>query len=205
MSAISTPSGLVAIADYFEREHQSSDRHEFLDGRVVAMAGGTYRHSVICLNVGAELRAKLKGKPCVTSESNTRVAVASRRAYVYPDLTVICGTPMFDPLDKRQTTLVNPTLLVEVLSEGTENYDRGEKFSLYRSVESLREYVIVETASPRVETFFRHEDGSWQFAAFELLTGVVRLRSLGIELPMAGIYERIDFAPAESSTPPDPE
>jgi Uma2 family endonuclease len=129
----------ATIAEYLRAEQASKEKHEYIDGEIRSMAGGTYKHSVVILNIAGELRSRLKGMPCRASDGNTRVAVANRRSCLYPNATVLCGPPEYDPQDKKQTTILNPTLVVEVLSEGTEAFDRGDKFSRYRDIPSLRE------------------------------------------------------------------
>jgi Uma2 family endonuclease len=145
----------ITIQEYLDREASARDEHEYHDGEIHMMAGGTYRESKVILSAGAAIHARLEGHPCQASESNTRVAVQQRSTYVYPDLTVICGEPEFDPLDKRGTTLTNPAVVVEVLSDTTEAYDRGGKFDLYRDLPTLRGYVIISTSEATVASFLR--------------------------------------------------
>lgn len=203
MTALPVPTPPVpkryTVEEYFDLEAAAVDKHEFHDGQIVAMAGGTLRHSQICLNVGGELRNRLKGKPCQAVESNTRVA-APRRHYQYPDVSVFCGPPEFDPADKRGTTLLNPTAVIEVLSESTQAYDRGAKFDRYRDVATLREYVLVSSDEPRVEVFLRQPDGTWLFSPYAGLQAVAALRSIGVDLPLSEVYDRVEFPPA----PPEP-
>lgn len=124
---------------YFEAEAAAVDRHEYHDGEVLMMAGGTYIHSVIITNTLVAVQTRLKGKPCRASEANTRVSPRPGLSYVYPDLTVVCGPPKFDPADNRQTTVLNPADVVEVVSPSTEAYDRGGKFTIYRDCPTLRQ------------------------------------------------------------------
>ena len=114
--------------EYLEMEEKAVERHEFHDGEILMMSGGTLRHSRIVMNTGATLHALLKGKPCFALDSNMRVRISDRWHYVYPDISVVCGTPIFDPDDPKKTTIINPRVVIEVLSESTESYDRGGKF-----------------------------------------------------------------------------
>lgn len=189
----------VSIADYLKAEEAAEVKSEYHDGEVLMMAGGTYKHSRISFNLGLSIGSRLRGHPCQASESNTRIAIASRNRYVYPDLTVICGQPQFDPNDRNQSTVTNPTLVAEVLSPSTELYDRGQKFDLYRDLPSLQEYVLISTTSPLVETFLRQPDGNWLLSYAKGPEAKIRLTSLNIELPLAEIYEQIDFEIQDST------
>ena len=187
----------MSYEEYVEWEETQLERHEFHDGEVLAMSGGTGEHSVVNLNIGGELRQRLKGRLCTVFDSNIRVRQAPGRDYVYPDVTVVCGRPVFEPplkpSHKRHLTLTNPTLIVETLSDSTEAYDRGEKFGLYIDIPTLREYVLVTQLRPRVETLLRGDDGTWSFAFWDGLDAVARLRSLEIDLPLAEVYAGADF------------
>ena len=183
--------------EYLRRERDASERHEYYHGEVFAMAGGSPDHSLICANVASEIGARLKGGPCKVYESSLRVRVPRTTLYTYPDVSVICGERQFDPLDTNRETVLNPALIVEVLSPSTESWDRGGKFQNYRQIESLREYVLVSTDKPLVETVLRQPDGTWNYAPTAGREARAALRSLGIELPAAEIYDGVDLpAPA---------
>lgn len=172
------------------RLEQAADgvRHEFHAGEVLAMSDGTYRHSRINANTIRAVGNRLEGSPCFVLESNMRVRLEREDRYVYPDASIVCGEPRFDPLDKSETTITNPRVLIEVLSESTEAYDRGAKFTAYRDLESFEEYVLISQKDARVETFTRQSDGTWIFAAYEGLHAVALLRAQRIELPLAEVY-----------------
>ena len=188
------------VEEYFRIERDSTEKHEYRDGEIVSMAGGTVAHSRIIANCIQTLGNRLRGGPCAPFESNLRVRIARRTLYSYPDVPVICGPPELDPDDTRGETVTNPRLVVEVLSPSTESYDRRTKFDRYRQLESFREYVLVSQDMPRVETFFRHDDGTWVFAVATGPDAVIRLSSLGIDLPLAEVYAGVEFPPP----PPDP-
>jgi Uma2 family endonuclease len=180
------------IQEYLEMEEKAVDKHEFHDGEILMMSGGTLRHSRIVMNTGATLHALLKGKPCFALDSNMRVRISDRWHYVYPDISVVCGAPIFDPDDAKKTTIINPRVVIEVLSESTELYDRGGKFDFYRQIPSLEEYVLVSQSQPMVETYLRQpKDSTWLFSPFKGPTAT--LRSLQISMPFAEIYDGIDF------------
>ena len=181
--------------DYLQLERSARERHEYRDGEILLMAGGTADHSLIVANVIGELRNRLKGKPCRAYESNLRVRIARTVLYTYPDISVICGPRQPDPSDPSGETMTNPRLIVEVLSPSTEAYDRGEKFDHYRKLDSLQEYVLVSQSTPRIETFLRQAEGNWLLTPVSGLTSIAKLRSLEVELPWP------KSTPASSSRP----
>lgn len=185
---------LMTAEEYFRFEAAADERHEYRDGVVVAIAGGTYNHSLILMNVGAALHSRLKGGPCRVLESNLRLRIPRKAKYYYGDVPVVCGDPQFDPAAPRSTTVLNPRLIVEVLSDSTEGFDRGEKFADYRDIESFREYALVSQHTPRAEVYLRQEDGSWRFQPSAGLDAVVRLESIGVELPLAEVYASVQWA-----------
>ncbi|HKV09458.1 MAG TPA: Uma2 family endonuclease, partial [Thermoanaerobaculia bacterium] len=138
-----------------------------------------------------ELRQALKRSPCRVCPGDQRVHIPATGLYTYPDAVVVCGEPRFE--DERLDTLLNPTLLVEVLSPSTEAYDRGKKFEHYRSIESLAEYLLVSQTEPRVEQFLRQEDGIWLFKAFAGLDATLLLPSLRCAVPLAEIYDKVEL------------
>jgi len=181
--------------EYLRRERDATERHQFYHGEVFAMSGGTPRHSLVIANVTREVGNALKAGPCQVYDSNLRVRIPRTTLYTYPEVSVVCGPLEFDPLDARQETVLNPTLVVEVLSPSTESWDRGGKFENYQQIASFREYVLVAAESPRVETFLRQADGTWLYAAAAGMDAVVQLRSLNVALPLAEIYRGVTFAP----------
>ncbi len=187
------PPRRYTISEYLAYEQQSQEKHEYRDGWIVAMAGGTYNHGVIAANVLREVGNALKGKPCRAADGTVRVRIPRTPLYTYPDITVVCGEPQFDPNDTSGQTLINPRVIVEVLSPSTEAYDRGEKFSRYRQLESLEEYVLVSQDVPAVETFIRQKDGGWLLMPYAGIEATARIRCLGIELPLSEIYANVTF------------
>src|SRR6185437_2274484 len=143
-------SPLFTIEEYLRGEEQSVVKHEFHEGEILEMTGGTYEHSLITANVVGEMRVRLKGSQCKVLESNMRVRVRPTPRYVYPDASVVCGPPQFDPQDPKRTTIINPRVIIEVLSESTEAYDRGEKFTRYREIATFEEYILVSQSSPMI-------------------------------------------------------
>jgi Uma2 family endonuclease len=174
-----------AYDEYLAFERASNVKHEYLGGQIFAMAGGTPEHAAVANNVGTLLNVGLRGKRCKVYTSDLRVRVLLTDLATYPDVTVVCGREERDPADAN--TLVNPALIVEVLSKSTEDYDRGEKFEHYRRIPSLREYVLVAFAERHIELRRRESDGSW--TKHELREGeAVTLQSVGCELAVDEVY-----------------
>jgi Uma2 family endonuclease len=184
------------VDEYLRRERDSVEKHEFDDGRIIALAGGTRRHALIAANTLAALHGRLKGTPCLPYGSDLRIRVAGRPKYVYPDVSVICGEAQADPEDPHGESFLNPRLIVEVLSPSTEKRDRGPKFDCYREMPSFREYVLIEQDAPRVELSCRHPDGTWLFDVAVGIEAVARLRSMDIDLPLAELYANAEFPAA---------
>lgn len=186
--AVPAPDARLTEAEYLDIERRAEIKSEFFDGQMFAMAGGTRQHSLIGMNIGSELRAKLKGK-CVVFNSDMRVKVEVTGLFTYPDVSVVCGEQRF--LD--EDTLLNPTLVVEVLSESTEAYDRGKKFEHYRQIASLREYLLVSQREPRIEQFIRKPDGRWEFAEASGLESHLSVPSMEINISLAEVFANVQF------------
>lgn len=181
---------VLTPAEYLGIERTATSRSEYLRGEMFAMAGGSPTHSRIKTNVLGELRSRLKGNPCAPFDSDLRIKCPTG-LYTYPDASVICSELEYD--DEQQDTVLNPTLLMEVLSKSSEAYDRGKKFDHYRKIPSLREYVLISQDEPMIQRFLRNDDDTWTLSAVADLNQSIRLQSLGIELPLAEVYERVDF------------
>ena len=176
-------------AEYLALERSAETKSEYLDGDMVAMPGSSREHNLIVTNLVGELHQLLKGRSDEVYPSDLRVWIPEKRKYTYPDVSVACGEPRLQ--DEHGDNLLNPTLIIEVLSPGTESYDRGKKFEHYRSIESLAEYVLVSQYEWRVEQYVRQCDGSWLFTESTDPRSVVSLPSIGCELAMAEIYDKV--------------
>ena len=176
----------LTIEKYLELERAAPDRHEFIDGEMVAMSGGSPRHSIIGSNINGRIWSSPKRAGCVTFNPDVKVCIDRKKLIAYPDVTVVCGKPEF--LDSKRDVLRNPTVLVEVLSPSTKNYDRGVKAACYRLLPSLREFLLVGQDPVFVEHNRRQEDGTWQTIICQEADAVIRLDSIGVELPVAIIY-----------------
>jgi Uma2 family endonuclease len=179
--------------EYLRIERAAEYKSEYYAGEMFAMGGGTSAHSLINANAIRTIGNRLMGKPCVPYDSNLRVKIPSTGLYTYPDIVVICGPLEF--VDNERDTVTNPTLLVEVLSDSTEAYDRGKKFAHYRTIPSFREYVLVSQRSPLVEVFLRQPDETWKLTVYRDLDAVARLESIEAELPLSEVYYRVEFPP----------
>ena len=189
--ALADPAQRLSEAEYLELERRAEFKSEFFDGEMFAMSGGSRWQSLISANVGRELGNGLKGRGCVVFESNMRVKVEATGLYAYPDVSVACEEQRF--VDDEMDTLLNPTLIVEVLSESTEKYDRGEKFRQYQQIGSLKEYMLVSQHAPRVELFVRQGDRNWMLYQVEGSEGKITSPTLGVTLELAEVYAHVKF------------
>lgn len=162
------------------------------------MSGGTRAHSLIGINLASELRDALKGTDCVAYNTDLRVKIESTGLYTYPHVSVVCGEQRF--LDNEEDTLLNPTLLIEVLSDSTEAYDRGKKFEHYRRIPSCREYLLVSQKEPRIEQFVRQADDQWILKEAVGLNAELKLPSIGVFLRLAEVFAKVKFTPAHLRT-----
>jgi Uma2 family endonuclease len=176
--------------EYLELERHADYKSEYIAGEIFAMAGASFTHNRITLNIGGELRALLRGSSCSPVTSDMRVQVSATGPYFYPDALIICGDPIFR--DGREDTVFNPVVLIEVLSPSTEAYDRGEKFAYYRRIESVQEYILVSQTRPRLERFTRQGD-LWILEEFNGTSASVALASADCSLPLAEVYDGITF------------
>jgi Uma2 family endonuclease len=174
--------------EYLVLERRAEFRHEYRDGIITAMAGTTKEHTVIVVNLARELSSQLLERPCNVYATELRLAVANAGLYAYPDLAVVCGEPRF--LDEQFDTLLNPNVLIEVLSPSTEAYDRGEKFARYKTLDSLQEYVLVAQDRAHVERYARQGD-EWILTEYNRLDDIVRLDSIDCEVPLHRIYIKV--------------
>lgn len=187
------PSESITPDEYLRIERTAEFKSEYFAGEVFAMAGGSAMHSLLKTNVTTALSLRMRGRPCKVYDSDLRVLVSATGLFTYPDATVVCGT--LETHDGDNAT--NPTLLVEVLSNSTENYDRTIKFDHYRKIPSLKEVLFVSQEQPIVESFSRDEDGSWKLTDARGLDASIELTSIGVSVPLSEIYDKVEF-------PPDP-
>jgi Uma2 family endonuclease len=182
----------MSFAEYVAFEKTADVKHEYLDGQVWSMAGGTLEHTQLAANMIGELGARLHDEPCKTFTADARVRVSATGLSTYPDVTVICGPIERDPGDANTAT--NPTVIVEILSDSTEAYDRGDKFVHYRRIASLRAYVLVSQHEPRIEVYRRNADETWTLE--DARPGENAKIADLCAVPVAAIYAGVALSPA---------
>jgi Uma2 family endonuclease len=176
---------------YLAMERKADFKSEYDGGFITAMAGGRPEHNLIAGNLHGEIRSQLKGRPCVVYMSDVRLCVSPTGLYTYPDVMAVCGERQF--LDGAKDTLLNPNIIVEVLSNSTESYDRGRKFGHYRQLASFQEYVLVAQDEVKVERFTRRGD-DWILTVFTSLDDTLRLTSIDCEIALREIYDKVEFS-----------
>ncbi|MEJ7617691.1 MAG: Uma2 family endonuclease [Pyrinomonadaceae bacterium] len=176
-------------AEYLAIERQAETKSEYLNGEVFLMSGATRKHNLIGTNLTREISQRLRNQPCETYANDMRVLIPATGLYAYPDLVVVCGEPQFE--DAELDTLLNPTLVVEVLSKSAASYDRGDKFNHYRSVPALSEYLLVAQDEYKFEHYVKQSDDCWVLTDIRGLEAQVKLTSINCVLPLSEAYLRI--------------
>lgn len=189
--SVAESSRRLSETEFLQIERRAETRSEFFDGEIFAMAGGTRVHSLIAANLTRELGNRLKGRPCLTYNADLRVKVEATGLLSYPDVSVVCGPQQF--LDAEEDTLLNPTLIVEVLSDSTEAYDRGKKFAHDRLIPSLRHYLLVSQKEPRLELLSRAGDDEWRWREASGLEALIDLPALEISIALSEIFANVTF------------
>ncbi len=179
------------IEEYLEMENASKVKHEYYQGEIFAMAGAKMQHNEICENIFFQLRLKLKGKPCKPHMSDTRIYIEKNTLFTYPDLSVICGKP--ESLNNDDLNFLNPTLIFEVLSSSTKDYDLNEKFNLFKEIPTLKEYVVVDSEAIASETYYLDNYGNWQKTQYNTIGESIFLKSLQISLELKDVYDEIEI------------
>ena len=183
-------------AQYLALEREAEQKSEYVNGHIFAMAGAGRQHNQITFNLAGELRAQLRDRPCVAYVSDMRVKVSTTGLYTYPDVVALCGEAKFE--DTFMDTLLNPMVIMEVLSGSTEAYDRGEKFAHYRRLPSLCDYVLIAQDKVRIEHYVR-QDKQWVFSESDDWNNTIQLTSIDCSLSLEEIYDKVKF-PEESET-----
>lgn len=186
------PKQIYTLDEYFELEKSTDEKFEFWDGNVWSMSGAAYAHNLIVRNMGTEIDLQLRHKGCHSFPTDMRIKVPDYAPYRYPDLSALCGNPEIEKVGGIDM-LVNPQLIIEVLSDTTEAFDRGDKFSYYKSIKSFSEYVLVAQHRPHLTQFVKHGDGFWINFEFNDLNDTVEFKSVPCNLPLRDIYRGIEF------------
>ena len=182
--------------EYLALERAAEYKSEYYAGEIFAMAGASERHVTIVANIMYLLVGQLKGRPCKAYSTDMRLKVSPTGLYTYPDIIVVCGAPVF--ADEQKDTLLNPTVLMEVLSESTEAYDRGKKFDHYRTLVSVSDYLLISQDQLKIEHFVRQADNRWLFSAHGSLDNVVEITSIACALPLRDVYDKVELSGSES-------
>ncbi|MEZ4527394.1 MAG: Uma2 family endonuclease [Desulfobacterales bacterium] len=179
----------ITEEEYLAMERESEIRHEYYDGEIFAMAGASRKHNLITANVIRELGNQLRNTGCRVYPSDMRVKIEATGLYTYPDVLIVCGEEIF--ADEKEDMLLNPAIIIEVLSDSTESYDRGRKFENYRMLNSLKEYILISQNRKKMERFFRNERGYWELDESDEENPQLHLQAAGCELRIADVYENV--------------
>jgi len=181
------------VEEYLALERESAGRHEYLEGQIYDMSGESLAHSQISINLAIEVGYQLRGRDCQALSANMKVRTGDLGLFSYPDLSVVCGQPVFH--DVQKDVLLNPRVIFEVLSPTTEAFDRGEKFSRYsKYIQSLTDYVLVSQRRPAIDHYIRQQEGNWLYSQVEGIPAQMVIASIGCVLQMSEIYARVAFA-----------
>jgi Uma2 family endonuclease len=192
------PKPYLTEEEYVNLERASTRKHEYYAGEIFAMTGASEQHNLIATNITASLHQQLRGRDCRVYPSDMRLKVLQTGLNTYPDITVVCGSPQFVDQRKRDT-LINPTVIIEILSPSTERYDRGMKFQHYRTIESLQEYVLIDQDKQHIERYTRREPRQWVLEEASGFESTLDLTSIGVALRLKDIYEQVELV--EDSEP----
>ncbi|MEM7713954.1 MAG: Uma2 family endonuclease [Cyanobacteria bacterium P01_A01_bin.68] len=177
--------------EYLEFEVNSEERHEFINGEVTCVAGGTPNHNQIALNLGGTLNFELKRQPYRVYVTDQRLWIPEKRIYTYPDVMVIQGELQLQ--EGRKDTIINPLIIIEVLSKSTRSYDKDEKFSAYRTIPTFQEYILIDQYKIQVEQYFKTGKNSWSFSEYYDVNETLSLNSINFEITLEDIYDKVEF------------
>lgn len=195
------PKHRYTLEEYFELERTSEIKYEYWNGEVFAMSGASPEHEAVLVNLITHLRNQARGRSCHVFSSNLRVKVPAAPPYRYPDLTALCGTPSYEVIGGLEA-LTNPTLIVEILSPSTEAYDRGDKFTYYKSIPSFGEYLLIAQHRPHATHYVKQPNGSWSYEDANEINATLMLPAIDCVLSLSEVYQDITFEPPERWIPP---
>ena len=181
----------LSAEEYLEAERKALEKHELMNGKIITMQGASLKHNRIVGNLIAEIGGFLKNRTCEVFPSDMRVNIPSTNSFCYPDLTIVCGKP--ELLDDHFDNLLNPSVIIEVLSPSTESYDRGNKFFTYQQIPSLKEYILVDTSAISIQTIVKKDDGLWKFDAVTALTSSLTIATIEQQIMLSDIYHNVEF------------
>ncbi len=177
----------LTVEEYLRFEKESPEKHEYYQGEIFAMAGASPRHNVIFSNLFIDIGTQLKGNPCKPYGSDLRICIPENTLFTYPDISIICGEII--PSEADADTAILPVVLIEILSPGTKDYDRGGKFRLYRDIPSLKEYIVIDSESISIEVFRINGKGYWELEEYRFIENTLIIRTVELSLPLKEIYE----------------
>ncbi len=181
-----------SIEEYLEMENASMEKHEYYKGEIFAMSGAKMPHNAISSNLMISLGSKLKGKKCKPYGSDVRIHIQANTLFTYPDISIICGEVI--TLNNDDYNVLNPTVIIEILSKSTRNYDRGEKFKLYRDIPTLKEYIQADSESIHIEVFRLNEANRWELEEYDSITEDLQVKAIDEKILIAEIYEGVNIA-----------
>lgn len=183
---------LITPEEYLAKERVSLTKNEYFNGEIFAMSGASLQHNEIFSNLFGILTTSLRGKFCKPYGSDLRIHIANNGLYTYPDISIICGSP--ETTDEHKDTVLNPSVIIEILSKSTKDYDRGGKFNLYRNILTLREYILVDSTIISVELFRRNSNNSWNLVEYKTNNDFFKLETIDLEILLKEIYENVSPA-----------
>lgn len=186
-AAIAYSKQKISIEEYLEMENAALEKHEYYQGEIFAMSGTKTPHNIVVRNMLVALAQKLKGKSCQPFGSDMRIHIEANTLFTYPDISIICGDII--TLNNDDYNVLNPSVLIEVLSPSTKNYDRGEKFKLYRDIPTLKEYILIDSLGVNIEVFRLNENNHWELEEYRLVAETLKLQTVQAEITLAEIYE----------------
>ncbi|MGD2182943.1 Uma2 family endonuclease [Lusitaniella coriacea] len=181
--------------EYLEREINSKERHEYINGEIIPMTGGTPNHNQISLNLSGTLNFALKRQPYRVFVTDQRLWIPQKRIYTYPDIMVVQGDLQFQ--EGRKDTITNPLIIAEVLSISTRNYDKDEKFAAYRTIPSFQEYLLIDQYTTHIEQYFKTDDKRWTFTEYDGIDETVALNSITFQITLEDLYDKVEFETVE--------
>ncbi len=181
----------LSAEEYLEAERKAVEKTELHEGLLVTMQGGSIKHNRVVSNLIGAINPFLKGKSCEVFPSDMRVHIAINNSFTYPDITIVCGKP--ELLDDEFDNLLNPSVIIEVLSPSTENYDRGNKFFIYQQITSLKEYILINSTAAMVQVITKKEDGLWKFETITDLSASFFIQTIALHIPLQDVYDKVDF------------
>ena len=180
-----------SIEEYLQMEEASDEKHEYYQGEIFAMSGDKVPHNIISVNLIKLLGQKLKGKSCEPFNSDQRIYIPQNSLFTYPDISIICGEIV--TLNNDDWNIINPVVIIEILSKATKNYDRGDKFKLYRDIATLKEYILIDSETISIEAFRINDGGHWELEEYKKADNILLIKCIQVSIPVTEIYERTNL------------